>query len=242
VHSIITNAQIGVLSDSQIMGEYENISNKAKPARGVLVTKNQNLHKLSNYVVDFSGESKQYCVGFVDIVNSTRISATLNQEKMSKYYEIFLNSMANIVERFDGFVIKNIGDSLLYYFPESSKSSTKNGFLSCIESSLTMIDSHALINTKVKNEDLPSLNYRVSADYGKVTIIKSDNSFVNDIVGVPVNICSKINGSASKNGVVIGSDLYQIVKGFDDYHYNQIEAYSVGLKQSYPLYSVQRKK
>jgi len=228
-------------ADFHNMSQYENISNKPKPARGVLVTKNQTRHKLSNYVVDFSGESKNYCVGFVDIVNSTRISATLNQEKMSKYYEIFLNSMANIVERFDGFVIKNIGDSLLYYFPESSKSSTKNGFLSCIESSLTMIDSHALINTKVKNEDLPSLNYRVSADYGKVTIIKSDNSFVNDIVGVPVNICSKINGSASKNGAVIGSDLYQIVKDFDNYQYDEIEAYSVGLKQSYPIYSVQRK-
>ena len=215
-------------------------SNVPKPQHGIMVRKNLD-DKSSNYFVDFSGESKQYCVGFVDIVNSTRISATLNQEKMSKYYEIFLNSMANIVERFDGFVIKNIGDSLLYYFPESSKSSTKNGFLSCIESSLTMIDSHALINTKVKNEDLPSLNYRVSADYGKVTIIKSDNSFVNDIVGVPVNICSKINGSASKNGAVIGSDLYQIVKDFDNYQYDEIEAYSVGLKQSYPIYSVQRK-
>jgi len=218
------------------MREYENISNKPKPARGVLVTKNQDQDKLSNYVVDFSGESKNYCVGFVDIVNSTKISATLKQEKMSKYYEIFLNSMANIVERFGGFVIKNIGDSLLYYFPESS------GFLSCIECSLTMIDSHELINTKVKNEDLPPLNYRVSADYGKVTIIKSDFSSANDIVGIPVNICSKINSSASQNGVVIGSDLYQLVKDSNDYHYNQIKAYSVGLKQSYPIYSVQRRK
>ena len=224
------------------MREYDNINTITKPSEEILVIKNQNPDQLSNYVVDFSGEPKQYCVGFVDIANSTQISARLNQEKMSKYYEIFLNSMANIVEKFGGFVIKNIGDSLLYYFPESSNSSKRFGFLSCIECSLTMIDSHELINNKVKNEDLPLLNYRVSADYGKVTIIKSDNFFVNDIVGVPVNICSKINGSASKNGVVIGSDLYQIVKGFDDYHYNQIEAYSVGLKQSYPIYSVQRKK
>ena len=224
------------------MREYENINTITKPSKEILVTKNQNQDQLSNYVVDFSGEPKQYCVGFVDIVNSTQISAHLNQEKMSKYYEIFLNSMANIVEKFGGFVIKNIGDSLLYYFPESSNSSKRFGFLSCIECSLTMIDSHELINNKVKNEDLPLLNYRVSADYGKVTIIKSDNSFVNDIVGVPVNICSKINGRASKNGAVIGSDLYQIVKDFDDYNYDQIEAYSVGLKQSYPIYSVQRKK
>ena len=221
---------------------YDNITNESKPAREVLVTKNQNQDQLSNYVVDFSGEPKQYCVGFVDIANSTQISAHLNQEKMSKYYEIFLNSMANIVEKFGGFVIKNIGDSLLYYFPDSSKSSSRFGLLSCIECSLTMIDSRELINTKVKNEGLPSLNYRVSADYGKVTIIKSDNSSAIDVVGVPVNICSKINPSAAINGAVIGSDLYQLVKDFNDYNYNQIKAYSIGLKQSYPIYSVNRKK
>ena len=105
------------------MREYENINTITKPSKEILVTKNQNQDQLSNYVVDFSGEPKQYCVGFVDIVNSTQISAHLKQEKMSKYYEIFLNSMANIVEKFGGFVIKNIGDSLLYYFPESSNSS-----------------------------------------------------------------------------------------------------------------------
>jgi len=223
------------------MSSNENSFNYQKQTTGILVSEGIDKEK-PNYLVDFSGESNNYCVGFVDIVNSTQISATLKHEKMSKYYEIFLNSMANIVERFDGFVIKNIGDSLLYYFPESSKSSTRFGFLSCIECSLTMIDSRELINTKVKNEDLPPLNYRVSADYGKVTIIKSDNSSTIDIVGIPVNICSKINPSAPQNGAVIGSDLYQLVKDFDDYNYNQIKAYSVGLKQSYPIYSVQRKK
>lgn len=223
------------------MSSNENSFNYQKQTTEILVSEGKDKEK-PNYLVDFSGESNNYCIGFVDIANSTQISATLKHEKMSKYYEIFLNSMANIVERFDGFVIKNIGDSLLYYFPESSKSSTRFGFLSCIECSLTMIDSRELINTKVKNEDLPPLNYRVSADYGKVTIIKSDNSSAIDIVGFPVNICSKINPSAPQNGAVIGSDLYQLVKDFDDYNYNQIKAYSVGLKQSYPIYSVQRKK
>jgi len=63
-----------------------------------------------------------------------------------------------------------------------------------------------------------------------------------DVIGIPVNICSKINPTAPINGAIIGSDLYQLVKDFDDYSYNQIKAYSVGLKQSYPIYSVQRKK
>jgi len=222
------------------MSSYENSSKYQKQTTGILVSEGKDKEK-PNYFVDFSGEPNNYCIGFVDIANSTQISATLKHEKMSKYYEIFLNSMANIVERFGGFVIKNIGDSLLYYFPKSSESSSKYGFLSCIECSLTMIDSHELINTKMQKEDLPTLNYRVSADYGKVTIIKSDGSPSIDLVGVPVNICSKINGTAPLNGAIIGSDLYQLVKNFDDYHYNQIKAYSIGLKQSYPIYSVQRK-
>lgn len=194
-----------------------------------------------SYSVDFSGKSENSCVGLVDIVNSTRIVAILKQEQMSKYYEIFLNSMANIVERFGGYVIKNIGDCLLYYFPELSKSHPRSGSLNCIECSIEMIDSHELINNKLKSEGLPLINYRVSADFGKVTIIKSDFSSTVDIVGVPVNICSKINSSAIVNGAVIGSDLYQIVKNSDDYHFSQIKAYSVGLKQKYPVYSVKKK-
>ena len=70
-----------------------------------------------HYVVNFLETSQSYCVGLVDIVNSTKISASLTQYKLSKYYEVFLNSMAQIVEKFGGFVIKNIGDSLLFIFP-----------------------------------------------------------------------------------------------------------------------------
>ncbi len=223
------------------MQEYDNVNTIKKPSKEILVSKNMD-SDLIKYLIDFSGGTENYCIGLVDIANSTEISARLSQEKMSKYYEIFLNSMANIVEKFGGYVIKNIGDSLLYYFPDSAKSKIKYGFLSCIECSLTMIDSRELINKKVQDEHLPPLNYRVSADYGKVTIIKSNNSPSIDLLGPPVNMCTKINGSASPNGVVIGSDLYQMVKDFDDYKYNQIKAYSVGLKQSYPIYSVNRKK
>ena len=44
----------------------------------------------SDYLVTFSTRSQKYCVGFVDVVNSTKISASLSSSKISKYYEIFL--------------------------------------------------------------------------------------------------------------------------------------------------------
>lgn len=197
--------------------------------------------KTPRYVVNFLEPSQSYCVGFVDIVNSTKISATLTPKKLSKYYEIFLNSMAQIVEKFGGFVIKNIGDSLLFYFPDSSKPSQSYDFKNCLECGLAMIDEHKNINKLLKNEKLPPLNYRISADYGEVSIMKTNDSSSIDVFGTPVNMCAKINHAAPKNSIVIGSDLYRTAKKLESYNYQMISSYSAGLKFMYPIYSVNRK-
>ena len=77
--------------------------------------------KSSDYLVAFSGLSKSYCIGIVDMCNSTTISANMNEKNWSKYYSTFLNSMAKIIQKFGGVPLKNGGDSLMFYFPESSK-------------------------------------------------------------------------------------------------------------------------
>ena len=194
-----------------------------------------------HYVVNFLETSQSYCVGLVDIVNSTQISASLTQHKLSKYYEVFLNSMAQIIEKFGGFVIKNIGDSLLFYFPDSSKSSKSYDFKNCLECGLTMIEEHGNINKILKKEKLPPLNYRISADYGEVSIMKTNGSSNIDVFGTPVNMCTKINHGATKNSIVIGSDLYRTAKKLDSYSYQMINSYSIGMKFVYPIYCVRRK-
>ena len=40
----------------------------------------------SDYLVAFSGNTQNYCVGLVDMVNSTKIAATLGNGKISEYY------------------------------------------------------------------------------------------------------------------------------------------------------------
>ena len=127
----------------------------------------------ADYLVAFSGNTQSYCVGIVDIVNSTKICAAMNVEKISRYYELFLNSMSRILSRFGGYVIKNIGDCLVYYFPESSKSNKKFGFMSCLEASLAMSQYHDTLNKKMREEKLPPIDYRISADYGSVVLMKA---------------------------------------------------------------------
>ena len=194
-----------------------------------------------DYLVAFSGQTQNYCVGMVDMVNSTKMAAVLGAAKISRYYQIFLNSMSKILGRFGGFVIKNIGDCLLYYFPESSKANRKFGFMSCLECSLVMIENHDNICNALNKNGLPCVDYRISADYGSVVLMRATNSQSLDMLGSPVNMYTKINHSAETNGTVIGGDLYTMVKNFNDYKFKKVKEFSLGFKHLYPIYTLHRK-
>lgn len=196
--------------------------------------------EVKDYLVAFSTQTTRYCVGIVDIVGSSKTAAKLSLDKLGKYYELFLNSMSRIILQCGGVVVKNVGDSLMYYFPQSSKN-RKFGFMCCLESCLNMIEIHKQLNAKLDGSGLPSLDYRVSADYGTVILMKANQSLVNDMIGPSVNMCVKINRHATTNNAVIGGDLYELVKNFNDYDFKKVSEYSIGLKHAYPVYSVTRK-
>ena len=221
--------------------------NRATKSSSELLSKSQEvIHSLktvssADYTVAFSGQAQSYCVGIVDMINSTRISANMHERDWCKYYAIFLNSMAKILHNFGGVAIKNGGDSLLYYFPQSANPKGRYGFLSCLECSLSMVEAHDVICKTIQSVGLPPLDYRVSADYGRVVIMNANNSTSIDVIGPPVNMCSKINHMAENNGVVIGGDLYQMIKDYEDYKFKPTKGFSIGLKYSYPIYSLTRK-
>ena len=193
-----------------------------------------------NYKLTFSGQEKNCCVGIVDMVNSTKITFLLNNDQLAMYYSIFLNSMAMIAKKYGAVIVKNVGDSLLYYFPESEKSFTKYGIISCLECCVAMLEARDAINEQLLKQGLPYLNYRISADYGNVMIAQSSNSSCKDLFGSSVNMCAKINCKADENEIVIGGDLYQKVSKLDDYHFKEIKGYACGLKNQYPIYLLTR--
>ena len=175
------------------------------------------------YNVGYTGLSLQCVVGIIDLVESKRISAHMPANQWGKYYEIFLNSISNELYKFGGFVIKNVGDGLLFYFSDPPGSKQKTSVRTSIECGLTITESHEKICDSLHNEGLPCLNFRVSLDYGRVIMMKTNNCAYIDIIGPPVNMCSKINHFASTNGLAIGGDLYQLIKKFKDFHFQQDE-------------------
>jgi hypothetical protein len=115
--------------------------------------------------ISFIGGSQNCCVCFIDIVDSTRITTVeiADSEKIKIYYSIFINTMAAIARDFDGTIIKNTGDSLIYYFPKTM-SRIGNGdvtnFKNVFECGLTMIAVNPIMNVKLKEKGLPDLAYR----------------------------------------------------------------------------------
>lgn len=194
------------------------------------------LGNLGEYV-KFSGKTQNYCIGFVDIVNSTKIAAKIPASSLGMYYSVFLNSMVKIIQKFGGTAVKNMGDSILFYFPNETSDQTLRQVLDC---GMEMIESRCSINTKLFKENLPAVNYRISIDYGEVSTAFSSSSLIEDIFGPPVNVCTKINHRAIPNGIVIGSDLYRMIKNHSQFIFRQVSSFSSGLKNEYPIYSVIR--
>ena len=190
--------------------------------------------------ISFSGLQKSYCVGIVDVVNSTSITAGLAQPQMFDYYRVFLNSMSEIVKEFGALVVKNIGDRLLYYFPQTRDAEDKLSLKNVLECCLVMIESQDDINKLMAEYKLPHVSYRVSSDYGRLVIAKSLQSTRDDIFGPTVNACSKINSIAMPNSIVIGGDLQQITKSYQDYGFYQLRGVPLGMKLAYPVYALYR--
>ena len=197
--------------------------------------------KTKNEMITFSGNFSDYFVSIVDIVESTKVTAKLPAKQACKYYAIFLNAMAAIVEDFGGRIVKNIGDSLLYYFPKKIGFSEKILCKYSLECAIAMLDSGKKINELLSQEKLPTVKYRISGDYGTVIIARDNHSSLDDVFGPPVNICAKINRYAFPNSIVIGGDMYQIAKSLPEYYFKPCANYSNGLKFSYPVYSIGRK-
>lgn len=209
----------------------------------------------SNYNNDkqitFFNYTRGYCVCIIDIVDSTKITQELaSSDKIRSYYSIFLNTMASIIKDYHGKVIKNAGDCLIYYFPKTVDATNidvnESAFQDVLDCGLAMIDANSSLNEKLSKNDLPPINYRISANYGKVELAISSNSNSVDLFGPTVNICSKINHIALSNEMVIYKDLYDIIDKtsfFDDYCFKNIgqskgEINDTYCTFSYPVYSV----
>jgi CheY-like chemotaxis protein len=202
-------------------------------------------HSSSNDVL-LESNSENFCVSLIDIIGSTRIVSTIDSSKnIRNFYETFLNSVASILKKYHAKIIKTVGDGIISYFPETIDSTNLSAFENVVKCSFAQIEERSRINTTLLENNLPTISYRVSIDYGKVERTQIKGFDREDLFGSTVNFCSKINLYAPPNSIVIGNDLCQIMKSLKlistPYKLEEMNSYYCGAgKFSYPLYLLSR--
>ncbi|MDQ3084193.1 MAG: response regulator [Thermoproteota archaeon] len=162
-----------------------------------------------NDQIKFINYTQQYCIGIIDIVNSTNQTSKIsNPNKLRKYYSLFLNTMSSVINNCNGKVIKNIGDSLFFYFPNTCVETNEPAFHDVFECGMRMLSASNILDSQLCENDLQPINYRICMDYGEVEIAMSDNSNEVDLFGSVVNECSKMNNFVSSKELWIGEKLY----------------------------------
>jgi len=197
--------------------------------------------KINEKQVTFINYTHRYCVCVIDIVDSTKTTSRIDgSEKIRDFYSIFLNTMASIIKTHNGKVIKNAGDCLIYYFPKTVDGSNESAFKDVIDCGLAMIDSNPTINSRLNENHLPPIRYRISGNYGIMELAMSLNSNNVDLFGPTLNICSKINHLAQPNGMVVYKDLYDILsenQENEEYLFKEIQCNNYDDDDEYSKYS-----
>jgi len=227
--------EIGQLSLS-----FDSMAQKLQESLIEIKEKEDVIKQQEDILLKFSQHIQNDCVGVIDMKDSTKISAELSDEDVTKLYEIFLNFMAKIVRKYNGEVLKTIGDALLFRFPnvDLNDPTVMKNILECC---FSMIESHEDLKEQLKAENLPELNYKVSMTYGSVKVAQSTTSNVSDIFGPTVNRCFKINSLCPENNIVIGDNMYKILKAFHEYEFVQLCVIEMKQKYGYTIFVVRRK-
>jgi CheY-like chemotaxis protein/class 3 adenylate cyclase len=163
--------------------------------------------------------------------------------------------MSIIARNFGATVIKNAGDSVLFYFPrtmiktevkETSQLDAGNSnleyraFRNVLDCLAAMKDANKHVGTRLSQEGLPAVKYRISADYGEAELARSTTSREDDLFGSTVTLCVKINSMAKSNGIVIGDNLYRIVKSLGGYGFVQAGTFRCGPYFAYKVYHLNK--
>ena len=206
------------------------------------------MKNFSSKGIRFSGDSIKSCVGFIDLVDSTKNTITMdNLEAIRKYYSTFINSVSEIIKNYNGRVIKNIGDCLLFYFPKTTDVNHVGVFIETIECGFKILDERHSINQELSKQQLPPFNYRISIDYGVLDLALVGEYSQIDLFGTTINLCSKINTSSSSipNQIIIGDNFYRILKSFsgmlNNYDFINHINYQITEDNRYSLYKIKRK-
>src|SRR5262249_604642 len=149
-----------------------------------------------------SAERRLLTVMFVDLVGSTALGARLDPEDLRDVIAAYHGCVTGLVARFEGFVVRYMGDGVLVYFgyPQAHEEDAERA----IRTGMAIIDAVAQLNTIAGPPS--TLSTRIGIATGVVAVgdlIGSGSSLETMAVGDTPNLAARLQGAADPRDVVL---------------------------------------
>jgi predicted ATPase/class 3 adenylate cyclase len=160
-------------------------------------------------------ELRQLTVMFCDLVGSTALAERLDPEDLRELLGGYQKQCAEVVEHYEGFIAKYMGDGVLAYFcyPQAHEDDAERA----VRAGLKMIKEMDSLSNRFEGNDL---KVRIGIATGSVVVgdmIGKGASQERSIVGEVPNLAARLQGIAKPNTVVIASSTQRLVGGLFEY-------------------------
>ena len=149
---------------------------------------------------------------YVDLVGSTRMSMTLPADKLVTISRAFSYEMSSVVESYDGYVLKYVGDAVIAFFPSDfNKYLTYDKAIRCAKSMITVLKNG--FNPILRKDNCAELQIKIGIDEGENVVVQHgyDRTSQIDLLGYTMNVAAKITSLTGPNQVSIGENVYQLL-------------------------------
>jgi adenylate cyclase len=153
-------------------------------------------------------------VMYADLVGSTKMSMALPVERMAKIIKVFSHEISSVVESYNGFVLKYVGDAVIACFPSGfNKYLSCDTAFQCAKSMINIIENGINPIFEKDKDNYPKLSVKIGIDEGENLAIQYgyDKSAPIDLIGYPMNVAAKMTSLTGPNKITVGNNVYKLL-------------------------------
>ena len=175
---------------------------------------NTSIKRGQDFLLNHVDSKLSLVVMYADLVDSTKMSMVLPVERMAKIIKAFSHELSSVVESYNGFVLKYVGDAVIACFPSGfNKYLSCDTAFQCAKSMINIIENGINPIFEKDKDNYPKLAVKIGIDEGENLAIQYgyDRSAPIDLIGYPMNVAAKMTSLTGPNKITVGNNVYKLL-------------------------------
>jgi class 3 adenylate cyclase len=175
---------------------------------------NTSIKRGQDFLLNHVDSKLSLVVMYADLVGSTKMSMALPVERMAKIIKVFSHELSSVVESYNGFVLKYVGDAIIACFPSGfNKYLSCDTAFQCAKSMIDVIENGINPIFEKDKDNYPKLAVKIGMDEGENLAIQYgyDKSSPIDLIGYPMNVAAKMTSLTGPNKITVGNNVYKLL-------------------------------